>query len=386
MTAPEDAQIDVLIPAYNAASTIAEAVGSIQAQTLRDIRIVVVDDGSTDATGEILADLARQDSRIEVISTPNGGIVDALNIGLAACRAPYVARHDADDIAFPERLEKQLTYLRRHPGCIAVGTNAWHIDATGRRTGRRTHFDEGPVAPDPYWVPSREPYLMHPFLLVRRQALLDVGGYRHVFHSEDTDLYWRLMAHGELRNMAEILGEYRVHAQSVSSASIVNGRTAAVNAQLAALSERRRRDGRPDLVFPKALLRRYSEARTLEGIIDIAAEQLTPDEVDYLRLASAAKLISLFKIRPYRLERSDCLFVKAALRNAKLPPGNAEDVRRLRISTNIGLLKQRQYGDLLHFLEPRDVAGIAPRAIRYGVRKATGRPTGAARMMATGGR
>src|ERR1700736_3109855 len=93
--------VDVLIPVYNGAPTVRESLNSIRAQTIRDIRIVVIDDGSTDATVEILAELAREDPRIVTIRKPNGGIVDALNLGLQHCRAEFLARFDADDIAYP---------------------------------------------------------------------------------------------------------------------------------------------------------------------------------------------------------------------------------------------------------------------------------------------
>src|SRR5690349_10856990 len=111
----QPARIDVLIPVYNGARTVASAVRSMQTQTLRDIRIHVVDDGSTDDTPQILRALADADDRIVVHTQPNGGIVDALNAGLARCTAPFVARHDADDLAYPQRLQRQLDYLLEHP-------------------------------------------------------------------------------------------------------------------------------------------------------------------------------------------------------------------------------------------------------------------------------
>ena len=96
--------IDVLITAFNSAPTIEEAVGSILGQTVREIRVVIVDDGSTDETPAILRRMAANDSRIEIITKPNGGIVDAANVGLVHCRAEFLARQDSDDIASPDRL------------------------------------------------------------------------------------------------------------------------------------------------------------------------------------------------------------------------------------------------------------------------------------------
>ena len=189
MNSAHPAITDVLIPAYNGAETIADSVRSIQQQTIAEIRIIVVDDGSTDMTPEIVATLATSDPRIKLIRKPsNSGIVDTLNLGLAQCTALYVARHDADDLAYPDRFAVQLAYLSSHPDCLAVGAAARRVDARGTPLGDYARMPPPELA-DPTWVPSREPYLMHPFLMVRREALMKVGGYRHAFHSEDTDLY-----------------------------------------------------------------------------------------------------------------------------------------------------------------------------------------------------
>jgi glycosyltransferase involved in cell wall biosynthesis len=311
------ALVDVLIPAYNVAETIESAVGSIQNQTVTDIRIVVVDDGSTDRTGEILASMAKADPRITVITTTNGGIVDALNRGLSICTAEFIARHDGDDLAFPERFSAQLEYLQKHSDCVAVGSNAVHIDEHGKRTGTRSRL-EGDVAPDPYWVPSKEPYLMHPFLMVRREAILKVGGYRHVYHAEDTDLYWRLLDVGRLHNLDVIHGEYRIHEGSISSSSVLNGRIAATNSQLAALSFLRRQNNQEDLKFEKTVLEDYKRGSTFRNVIDIASSNLTAEERRYLELSSATKLLSLMEYRPYLPDHDDCAFIGDAL-NIGLP-------------------------------------------------------------------
>lgn len=298
------AAIDVLIPAYNAAETIEGAVQSICRQTFRDIRILVVDDGSTDATPAILQRMAANDSRIQIVTTPNGGIVDALNTGLAAARADFIARFDADDLAFPQRLQTQMDYLATHPECVAVGCHVFHIDAQGIRTGYISQFNETMIG-DPFHAPALEPYLLHPFLLVRRKALVDAGGYRYVFHSEDADLYWRLAAFGRLANVTQTLGEYRIHSDSVSARSVLNGRISAVNSQLAALSERRRRNRLPDIQFPRSALKKYHQVESLRGILDIASQGLSPRETGYLEAATAAKLLELSVYRPYRLARDD---------------------------------------------------------------------------------
>lgn len=313
--------IDVLIPAYNAADTIAESIACIQAQTITDLRIIVIDDGSSDATSAILENMAARDSRLVVRSQPNGGIVDALNKALSLSTAPFIARHDADDIAYPDRLERQMAYLSAHPDCVAVGANAWHIDGRGARMGTRTTF-AGDVKPDAHAVPAQEPYLMHPFLLMRREALVRAGGYRYCFHSEDTDLYWRLLGVGRLHNLRDILGEYRIHSGSVSSASIRNGRVAAKYSQLSAVSYRRREMNVEDICFEKADLDILNEKVNFSQVISYKIEDLSEEERRYLSVASAAKLAELATYRPYVLPVDDCRQLGSMLKDLSSLPGD----------------------------------------------------------------
>jgi glycosyltransferase involved in cell wall biosynthesis len=306
--------IDVLIPVYNGAQTIRTSLASIQTQTVQNIRIFVVNDGSTDETAEIVKNIAREDSRIYLVDKQNSGIVDTLNTGLQYCDAEFIARLDADDLSFPQRLEVQLAYLRENEDCIAVGCRIEHIDEAGHLLSNLPQPGQ-PDAADPCWVPAREPYLMHPFLMVRRSAMIKVGAYRHVVNSEDTDLYWRLIEHGRLYNLDISLGQYRMHPTSISGTSIIGGRIMAVNSQRAALSAIRRRQGRQDLDFAnskKATL----ESRTLEELYDLSCSDLDDEERAHLAIAASAKLLELASYRPYELEYSDCVFIRKSLSEA----------------------------------------------------------------------
>lgn len=305
--------VDVLLPAYNAARTIEGSLESIRAQTLRDWRVFAVDDGSTDATPDILRRVADRDPRIVVVTTKNGGVVDALNTALDRSTATFVARHDADDLSFPDRFERQLAFMTRRRDVVAVGGNAHHIDEHGVRTGVTTTF-KAEVVSDAWYAPSLEPYLLHPFLFARRQAMVEAGGYRYAFHSEDTDLYWRLAERGTLANLTDVLGEYRLHAGSISSRSVLNGRIAAVSAQRAAVSARRRRAGEPDIEFTRSSLERYHAAVELAPILEIASEGLSPSERRYLSVATAAKMVELAAYRPYRLTAADRRTIRGAIR------------------------------------------------------------------------
>lgn len=304
--------IDVVIPLYNGARTVESAIATIQAQTESSIRIIVVNDGSTDASRTIVAGLAASDPRIHIIDQENAGIVDALNRGLAAGTAPLIARHDADDLAAPDRFARQVAYLNANPDCIACAGAIRFIDENGAPQGE-PYRTPSPDLANPERIPQLEPFLPHPFLMVRRAPVEAIGGYRHAFHAEDADLYWRLQEHGRLFNMPDTLGDYRIHAGSITSASLLNGRISAANSQRAGLSALRRRSGRPDLAFPKTLLADYKAARSLRNIIQAASRDLDAAEADRLTLCVCAKLLELASHRPYELELEDCAFIGKTL-------------------------------------------------------------------------
>ncbi|HET9630425.1 MAG TPA: glycosyltransferase family A protein [Novosphingobium sp.] len=295
--------VDVVMPVFNTEATIASSVRSILEQTIADLRLIVVDDGSTDHTPKILRELASADRRLIVVTTANRGVVDALNTGLEHCRAKYMARHDGDDIAFPDRLARQVAYLDKHSDCTAVSCTAWHIDAQGRRIG--TTGSGGDAVGNPHAVPAGEPYLMHPFLLARLDAVRAVGGYRHVLHAEDSDLYWRLEAIGRLHVLDERLGEYRIHAGGVTSGSAQNVRATAVFSQLAALSARRRALAAADIAFSPSLAREVRESPSLARMIELASEGLDDGERRYLEVAAAAKMLQLRVYRRFRFSLAD---------------------------------------------------------------------------------
>ena len=376
--------VDVIIPIYNGAATVESAVGSIQAQTLRDIRIIVINDGSTDASKAILDRMAAADSRIVLLNRANGGIVDALNAGLDACTAELVARHDADDLAVPDRLERQVGWMRKHPECIAVSGAVIHINQSGRELGPKEVPDD-PAMADALLYPQKEPYLIHPFLMMRRSTPAAIGGYRHVFHAEDTDLYWRLQERGSLTNMTDLLGYYRVHDQSITGASTLNGRISAMSSQLSGLSALRRRAGRGDIAFPREALVEYKAAGSLEEITKLGARGLEQNEAVRLAAATSAKMLELSAYRPYELDSADCAFIRSSLERVMATMGGqnrALTIRRItgtaarlaaagRVMEALKLCPPRLYPQFASRLALR---AAAPASFRYTLRKLARRP------------
>ncbi len=356
--------IDVIIPAYNAESTISSALSSVLAQTARDLAVFVVDDGSTDRTAEIVACVARQDSRVHLERKENGGIVSALNRALSLGTAEFVARLDADDISAPDRHERQLRYLMENPDVAAISGAHREIDADGAPTGGVHHPPTTMIA-NPEWAPAKEPQLTQPFMAARRAALDAVGGYREFEVAEDSDLYWRLAEVGRLENLPDVVGSYRMHKDSISSASVENGRMMALCSQLAALSAVRRRKNRPDLTIERGRVARWRASGSLGGMVDMASAdlRLEPGEAGWLRTAVAGKLMELAGYRPYEITREDCRFMAAALDiPARLPQGNRRELAKMRAATAARLLRLRRAGDALALAGPALWPEVAARA------------------------
>ncbi|ACG71444.1 glycosyl transferase family 2 [Anaeromyxobacter sp. K] len=192
-------RVAVLLPARDAARTVRAAAVSILRQTERDLSLVCVDDGSRDATAEVLERLAARDRRVRLLRGPGEGIAGALQRGLAACDAEVVARMDADDVAHPRRLALQLDALRADPSLAALGGRVRLFPRTAVRPGmaRYAAWLNGLVTPA---LVERdllvEAPLVHPAAAIRRDALERAGGWRDGPFPEDYDLWLRLSAAG----------------------------------------------------------------------------------------------------------------------------------------------------------------------------------------------
>ncbi len=210
-----------LIPARDAAETVQEALESALAQTVRAIEVVLVDDGSTDGTAALAEAIAARDPRVRVLRRPAEGLVAALNAGAAACRAPYLARLDADDRAHPDRVARQLEALDADPTLGVVdGQVAFFRDDGDVPGGMQRYADwvNRVVQPEDF---SRalliESPVVHPAATLRASALRAVDGYRDGPFPEDYDLWLRLHAAGwRLRKIPEVLVEMRDRPQRLT--------------------------------------------------------------------------------------------------------------------------------------------------------------------------
>jgi len=210
MTGP---RLSVLLPCRNAAAHLPEAIASIEAQTFTDFEVLAVDDGSTDATAALLEAWAARDERVRVLRTAPRGLVQALATALAAAAGELVARMDADDVAEPDRLARQVALLDARPDVVACGTRVRYFPRAAVRDGARRYerWLNSLVEPDEL---ARDVFvecpIAHPALVARRAAVLAAGGYRDPGWPEDYDLVLRLWAAGgRLANVPAVLLHWR---------------------------------------------------------------------------------------------------------------------------------------------------------------------------------
>jgi glycosyltransferase involved in cell wall biosynthesis len=206
--------ISVIMPVWNGEAHLREAIDSILNQTFRDFEFLILDDGSTDSTPAILAEYADQDPRIRIIPLDHQGIVIALNRGVDEARADWIARMDCDDIAHPERLERQWEALQAKPDAVLCHTQI-HIfgeDAYVTPAARLIRSEAMLRLRLCYQCP-----IVHPTVMFRKDAFQIVGGYlAEERHAEDYSLWGRMIGRGSVVGITRPMLNFRVHASSIS--------------------------------------------------------------------------------------------------------------------------------------------------------------------------
>lgn len=211
--------VSVLLPVWNGEEYLEEALASLSGQTFQDQEILVVDDGSTDRTPLILRDWAARDPRFRVHSMEHRGIVAALEVARSHARGRYLARMDADDIAEPERMERQLELMEAEPHLVGVGCHARYFPREAVKEGALRyeawlHSIRSPADLD------RDLYvecpLAHPTFFLRAAAVEAAGGYQDRGWPEDYDLLLRLRSMGPLSVVPEVLLHWRDRPERLS--------------------------------------------------------------------------------------------------------------------------------------------------------------------------
>jgi len=208
--------VSVVMTVYNAADFVMDAVESIQNQTYQNWELIVVNDGSSDKTKEILEKIAKTDKRIKVINyVKNRGASYASNLGLSHAKGQFIARMDADDISAPDRLERQVEFLQDHPKVIIVGGQCELIDRDGNSIGMKNFPTSHREIYDALYQYNP---IQHPSLMINRKLLgkENITYHTKVLLAHDLEILFKLAQYGRLANLSETVLLYRIHGDSLS--------------------------------------------------------------------------------------------------------------------------------------------------------------------------
>jgi len=204
------------MPVYNGEKYLAEAIESILTQTYDNFEFLIVDDGSTDKSLEIINSYSNKDPRIRVLRNPrNLSIAVSLNRGIDAARGKYIARMDCDDVSLPARLEKQVLFLDKNPEIGVLGCRVRNIDSQGS-------FISEPKRPLTHscnlWLSLFKPPVMHPSVMYRKDVAIEAGGYNKSYiPAADYEFWSRMIKITKFSQLDETLVILRSHGTNVGS-------------------------------------------------------------------------------------------------------------------------------------------------------------------------
>lgn len=205
--------ITVLMPVYNGEKYLAEAIESILNQTFTEFELLIVNDGSTDKSVEIINNY--KDKRIRLISQNNGGVSSALNIGLNHATGNYIARFDADDVCYPSRLQEQYKFMLDNPEYILVGSNADYITKEGEYifTYKMVDYSDEEIRKS---IDNKCPFI-HSAVMYKKETVMSLGGYEVKAHTfEDYFLWTKLIKVGKVYNFNKSMLKVRFNPESVT--------------------------------------------------------------------------------------------------------------------------------------------------------------------------
>jgi glycosyltransferase involved in cell wall biosynthesis len=223
-------RVSIILSAYNESSVILNAIKSIREQHFIDWELIVVNDGSTDITGELVNQEVRKDSRIRLINNEiNQGLAASLNKGIAVSTGEYIARMDADDLALKERLRLQVDYLDEHPDVMVLGGAAIYRNSQGKVLGEVFMPEEH--SDIIRWLLRSSPFI-HPTVMMRKSFVDVTSGYDESLNrAQDYDLWFRgqnvgiyhnlqrpilIYVQKEKRSLRSLFDSYKVRRRNVS--------------------------------------------------------------------------------------------------------------------------------------------------------------------------
>lgn len=206
-------KVTVLMPAYNAAKYIAEAIRSVLEQSFTNFELLIINDGSTDETEQIIKSF--HDPRIVLISQQNRGVAAALNLGLANAKAPYIARFDADDICYPHRVKVQYDFITAFPEYSIIGSAADYMDADGHFIF--THHPAAHLNEEIQQLKYSVCPFIHSCVFYKKDVVINNGGYNeHAYTYEDHFLWVNILKNEKACNLSQPLIKVRLNPESVT--------------------------------------------------------------------------------------------------------------------------------------------------------------------------
>ena len=269
--------VSVIMPVYNGERYLAEAIASILGQTYADFEFIIVDDGSTDGSAEIICEFVERDSRIQFIRLDrNMGHATARNNGISVASGKYVANMDCDDVCLPDRLRRQVNFLESNPNIDVLGSNLMVVDQDLRFRYELIMWQEHALIAWGLFFWASVP---HPATMIRRHPLVAAGGYDAGFKAScDSELWSRLIATSRFANLPDVLMLYRRHPQAISTKH--KGRQRAAGAVIhRRMLERLWGDA------PEATLERFKRVWQLEP--DISNDERKLLRIEMTRLADS---------------------------------------------------------------------------------------------------
>ena len=321
-------EVTVMMPVYNARPYLRAAVGSILTQTLANLKLLIIDDGSDDGSAELLQELASTDARIELIRRHRMGQVETRNELLYRAETELVACADADDISVPARLSDQLARMRADSGLVVLGTQLRIIDSSGHVRG---HMARPTGGAEVRKALLRGAAISQPSTMLRRAAIIAAGGYRKCYeHAEDYDMLLRAAEMGKVDNTEQIGIDYRVHEQSVSHRHAIRQMASADLARAThALRTAGERDPTAGLqavpAYDHPVMKALVPSAALYAVLEMVRTH--PKEGPLQELLSAAinrrqqRHVQRALIAAVRQREFDALSARALLRAVALGPG-----------------------------------------------------------------
>ncbi len=208
-------RVSIIVPTYNSEGYLEEALRSLVAQDFADLEVIIIDEAdSTDSTEDIVSRLG--DERIRYVRNETKlGLARSLNAGIALARGEFIARMDADDVAAPERIGRQVELLDRCLNVAVVGSAIQLIDGDGRQMGVR-HYPVSPARTR--WYAHFNAPVAHPSVMFRKSIVEQLGMYSDSFlHCEDYELWLHVLDKTDMANLSQPLLRYRIHGGSVST-------------------------------------------------------------------------------------------------------------------------------------------------------------------------